>query len=39
MFDGLHGGDVQGVTPLGAGNGMARYQVESGNYVFTAPWQ
>ncbi|MFH1006247.1 MAG: family 78 glycoside hydrolase catalytic domain [Candidatus Latescibacterota bacterium] len=32
-------GDVQGVTPLGARNGVARYQVGSGNYVFSAPWQ
>jgi hypothetical protein len=31
--------EVAGVTPIGASAGVAEYQVESGSYVFTAPWK
>lgn len=31
--------EADGVTPAGTGDRAAKYQVESGSYVFTAPWK
>ncbi len=30
--------EAEGVTPTGAGDRVATYNVESGDYVFTTPW-
>jgi alpha-L-rhamnosidase len=39
----LEGGELaaeaEGVTPAGTIVGVAKYQVESGSYIFTAPWK
>ena len=31
--------EVAGVTAAGSSAGAAKYQVESGSYIFTAPWK
>lgn len=39
MEGGRPAAEAPGVAPIGAGDGVAKYNVESGNYAFVAPWK